>query len=251
MAHGYRSLQQWNQWLSQNFLGNILLEAEQKCYSSVLERHFGRHALIIGVPNQSDLLKETSLACHTLLTPLVSREKISSYIESDLRELPIMTGSIDLVLLPHTLEFLDNPRQLLNEACRVIKPEGLIVVSGFNPYSTWGVKKLLTKQKTWQWSGNFIPSYKVKNWLSLADFEMEKQTTTLFAPPIQHQKMYEKLSVMEQVGNKCFPQLGGVYILAARAKVIPLTPIRWKWKQKLSSMRINASIPGHIARQSK
>src|SRR5438093_12093821 len=86
-------------------------------------------------------------------------------IESDLHELPILTGSIDLVMLPHTLEFVDNPRQLLAEACRIIKPEGLILVCGFNPYSTWGIKKMLTKNKKASWMGNIIQVNLVKAWL--------------------------------------------------------------------------------------
>jgi len=251
LAHGYRTLQQWNQWLAQHFLGGKLLEAEQNCYGALLARHFGKHALIIGVPSQANILQQTTLPYHTLLTPLVNREKNSNYIENDLQELPIATGSIDLVVLPHTLEFLDNPRHLLTEACRIIKPEGLIVVSGFNPYSVWGLKKMLGTQKSMHWSGNLIPSSKIRNWLQLADFEMEKQTSTFFRPPVAHETVFEKLSVLENFGSKCLPLFGGVYILAARAKVVPLTPIRWKWKQKLSSVSIASSLPGHIARHSK
>src|SRR5690606_5823540 len=110
-------------------------------------RHFGKHAVLIGVPHQYELLKSTAIPCHSLITPIISHAHEHGLIEGDLHELPILTGSIDLVLLPHTLEFVDNPRQLLSEACRIIKPEGLIVVSGFNPYSTWGLRKLMTKHK--------------------------------------------------------------------------------------------------------
>ena len=55
-------------------------------------------------------------------------------------------GSIDLVILPHILECIDNPRQLLAEACRIIKPEGHIIICGFNPHSLWGLKKIMGKK---------------------------------------------------------------------------------------------------------
>ncbi len=248
LAHGYRTLQHWDRWLAQHFLGNKLLEAEKRVFSRLLEKHFGKHALLVGVPQQSKLLHATVLPCHSLLTPLVSREPDVNLIETDFHELPISTGSVDLVLLPHTLEFVDNPRQLLAEVCRVIKPEGLVLISGFNPYSFWGVRKLLGKHKAIPWTLNFIRPHKITNWLRLADFVMEKQISTLHRPPITRASIYEKCHFIDYIGKHCFPKLGGIYILAARAKVIPLTPIRLKWKQQISGVRMPTTIPGGMAR---
>lgn len=248
MAHGYRTLQHWNQWLSQQFLGETLLAAEKQVLIPLLNKHFGKQSLLIGVSHQRDLLDASTIPCHSILSPLICHERKKNYIESDLHELPILTGSIDLVLLPHTLEFVDNPRQLLSEACRVIKPEGLIVICGFNPYSMWGLRKLLSKQKTMPWQANFIPSPKIKSWLRLADFAMEKHQTVLFMPPVSRSVFSSKLHFIESFASKCFPALGGIYVILARAKVIPLTPIRLKWKQQLSGIRISTSISGHIAR---
>lgn len=251
MAHGYRTLQHWNQWLAQQFLGRRLLEAEGQQLVPLLNRHFGKHALLLGVPEQHNLLHSTRIPCHSLLSPLITHEKIAHYIEGDFHELPILTGSIDLVMLPHTLEFVDNPRQLLAEACRIVKPEGLIMICGFNPYSTWGLKRLFTKHKGMPWSGNFIQPHLVKSWVRLAEFEMEKQTSLLFRPPVNHQSFYNKMHVVEKIGSTFFPFFGGVYMILARAKVVPLTPIRLKWKQSLSSIRISTTISGHIAHRTK
>jgi hypothetical protein len=38
--------------------------------------------------------------------------------------------------------------------------------------------------------------------------------------------------------------MGGIYSLVAQAKVIPLTPIKLRWKQKLSDVKLTASIGG-------
>lgn len=251
LAHGYRTLQHWNQWLDQHFLGHHLLKAEEHLLSQLLKRHFGKHVSLIGVPHQLSLLKATSIPVHSLISPLISQESIPGFIEGDFKELPLLTGSMDLVILPHTLEFTDNPRQLLSEACRVVKPEGLIVICGFNPYSMWGLKKLLTTHKTTPWVENFIRPNLVKNWLKLADFEMENHVSALFRPPVRHRTFYDKLQFLESFGNKCFPHFGGVYIIVSRAKVIPLTPIKLKWKQQLSGIRISTTISGNIARHSK
>ncbi|TAK77109.1 MAG: SAM-dependent methyltransferase [Gammaproteobacteria bacterium] len=251
MAHGYRTLQHWNHWLAHEFLGHNLLESEQQLLSRLLNNHFGKQAVLLGVPQQYALLNTTPVVCHSLLTPIIHNEKNSHYIEGDFHELPILTGSMDLVLLPHTLEFVDHPRQLLSEACRIVKPEGLIVITGFNPYSAWGVKKIWSKHKISPSSGHFLQASHLKRWLQLADFALEKQKYTLFRPPINHPTLYQKLHFLESIGSMCLPFLGGVYILLARAKVIPLTPIRLKWTQQLSGIRISTTIPGNIARQSK
>lgn len=239
MTHGYRTLQHWNLWLTQQFLGQELLRAEQEFLTGLLHRSFGRYSLTIGVPHQSELLKPTSIPCQSLMGPLVHPEKTVDYIEGSFHELPIITGSVDIVLLPHCLEFTDNPRRLLTDACRIVKPEGLIIICGFNPYSAWGLRKLMTKNKKVPWSANFIQSTKIKNWLRLADFELEQEKTIMHRLPIDYETLYRKFNFVETLGRKCLPRFGGVYVLLARAKVIPLTPIRLKWKQRLTHVRIS------------
>lgn len=247
MKHSYRTLQHWNQWLAQDFLGKQLMHAEQASLTKLLNQHFGKHALLIGVSNQYDLLKAATMPRQSLLSPLIHDQRGINYIEAELNELPLLSGSLDLVILPHTLEFIDNPRQLLAEACRVIKPEGLIVVCGFNPYSTWGVKKFFAKENVAPWTGNFIQSGKIKNWLQLVDFQIENQISTLFTPPVAKPAWYKKFNFLETMGSKWCSLLGGTYIIAARAKVIPLTPIKMKWKQQFSGLRLPTTITGHIA----
>jgi len=242
LAHSYRTLQHWNQWLTHQFLGTALLNAEQQILSTLLDKHYGKHALLIGVPGQQSLLKACATTYQSLMSPIHHHEHLT-YIESDLHDLPILTGSIDLVILPHTLEYVDNPRQLLSEACRVIKPEGLIVILGFNPYSAWGWQKKKVC--------NLIQRQHIRNWLKLAEFALEKQTSYLYRPPINSENVYQKLACLERIGGTLYPVLAGAYAVVARAKVIPLTPIKLKWKQSLSNIRISTTIPGNIARRSK
>ena len=130
----------------------------------------------------------------------------------------------------------------------MIKPEGLIVVCGFNPYSTWGVKKFFTKEEnTAPWIGNFIQPGKIKKWLELADFAMESQRSALFSSLVAKPEWFKKFNFLETISNKWGSVLGGTYIIAARAKVVPLTPIKMKWKQQFSGLRLPTAISGHIA----
>lgn len=240
MAKTYRLIQQWDRWLM-HFLGQHVLAVEKKFLAPLIEKHYGKHVLLIGSPQQEALLKVSMMPNHFLLSPLLNRNHQDVYgIDSTLYELPIASGSVDSVMLPHVLELIDNPRQLLSEACRIIKPEGHIIILGFNPYSLWGIRKLWSRKKIVPWAGNFIQSSKVKKWLELADFELVKQDATLYRPPINNEKIFKKLKLMEWFGRKFCAPLGGIYVLIAQAKVVPLTPIKLRWKQKLTDMRLPA-----------
>lgn len=242
LAHSYRKLQKWNAWLSHQPLGQYLLSVEKKYLSILLKNHFGKHALLVGVPEQRFLFEATNVPFQILTGPLLDHHHTDpiKYIEADLHELPILTGSIDLVLLPHTFEFIDNGRQLLREICRIVRPEGLVAICGFNPYSLWGMRKLI--------AANSLSPKHIKKWLKLADFQIEKQTYHLYLPPLTNIDTIKKLEWLEYIGNLCFPFLGGIYIVLARAKVVPLTPIRLKWKQQLSGIRISPTISGPLIR---
>lgn len=246
MVHGYRTLQHWNQWLNQHFLGNALLDLEKNVLAKLLDKHYGKQALLIGVPHQYPLMEATKLPCHNLLSSFLTHERQPRFIEGNLHELPILTGSIDLVILPHTLEYVENPRRLIHEAARVVKPEGLIAVFGFNPYSLWGLQRTFSRQKEVPWTSQFINAHQIKNWLKLAEFQVEKHQAMMFRPAISHEGTFKRLEFLESIGN-VLHFVGGIYCVIARAKVIPMTPIRMKWKQKLDSIRITATIPGNIA----
>jgi ubiquinone/menaquinone biosynthesis C-methylase UbiE len=171
-------------------------------------------------------------------------------IDGDFYQLPIFSGSIDLVILPHTLEYVDNPRQLLSESCRIVKPEGFIMILGFNPYSFWGLKRLLKSakdRKQMPWCNHFIHASMIKRWLTLADFELVKHSTALLSSSVNRQSKQHKTNILEAIGLRCLPFIGGVYMIMAKAKVIPLKPIRLKWKQQISGLGIRSAIPGHIA----
>jgi SAM-dependent methyltransferase len=248
LAKNYRIIQQWDHWLAQ-LLGTRVLEAEQKLLIRLLVERYGKHALLIGVPEQHVLLQASVMPHQVVISPLINKNKSIQVVEGDFSHLPITPGSVDLVVLPHTMEFIDNPHQLLVEACRIVKPEGEIIIMGFNPISLWGLKKYLVKNKGLPWSGHFLPISKIKNWLKLADFELVQQDMLLFRPPIAQQKIYQKLEFLEWIGSKCFIPWGGLYVLTAKAKVIPLTPIKLRWQQKLKA--ISATIPGPSMRDMK
>ncbi|MDX1900848.1 MAG: methyltransferase domain-containing protein [Gammaproteobacteria bacterium] len=233
----HRALQQWNLWLTEA-VGKDLLSLEQSILSQYLATFGGRYALLIGAPSQSNLLSVCHAGQALLTTPLTIKQASVSAIETDLSELPIATGSMDLVIMPHILEYTVHPHQLFLEASRIVKPEGYLIVLGFNPYSLWGLRKMISRKiSAAPWSTHFLPRERIKKWLRLAEFSLIREDTMLFRPPLSRKTTFERLKFLESVGAKLYKPLGGVYILMAQAKVIPLTPIRLKWKQKLANFQ--------------
>lgn len=233
MVRGYRTFQHWDKWLNDR-LGQEVLAAEYHGLLQLLNQHFGKQALLVGTPQQAQLLSASLATYHHIVSALPQLRK--GLIESDFKELPILTGSIDLVILPHALELVDHPRLLLAEACRIVKPEGLIVVCGFNPLSTWGVCKALKRGEQIPWPSKLIPPSSIRKWLELADFKIEAFRSVLYRPPLKSAGIYQRLNWIETLGEKCFPKNGSLYITIARAKVIPLTPIKLKWKQAFTGI---------------
>jgi len=227
--------------------GKQMVAAEENFLANVLcQERYLKHTLLIGVPAQRTLLKHSSTFYQTIIGPIHFSSKQIQYIESDLRNLPIIPGGIDVVLLPHTLDFTDNPHQLLIEACRSVKPEGDIVIFCFNKYSLWGLKKWWVNGKKIPWSGNFLSPALIKKWLSLADFELTKQTSLLLLPPSESYRWSTQVTLFKWLGLKLGPLLGGVTVITAKAKVIPLTPIKLRWKQKIPPLRV--TMPGATMR---
>ena len=71
--------------------------------------------------------------------------------------LPIQTNSMDMVIVPHLLEFDTHRFQTMREIERILKPEGVLVVLNFNPLSFWVRYQFLwDKKMSDSWRGHFI-----------------------------------------------------------------------------------------------
>ena len=135
------------------------------------------------------------------------------------------------MVLPHTLEFEENPHQILREVERTLIPEGHVVIMGFNPYSLWGMTRMFIgwRNRT-PWCGHFYSTLRIKDWLALLGFDTVLQKSYFFRPPLQHEGSLERLSFMERYGSRWWPFPGGGYILVAKKRLTTLTPIKPRWR---------------------
>ncbi|HEX4308049.1 MAG TPA: methyltransferase domain-containing protein [Solirubrobacterales bacterium] len=60
-------------------------------------------------------------------------EYAAALVEADLRELPFEDDSFDVVVSFETIEHVEEPEKALAELCRVLRPDGVLVISSPNP----------------------------------------------------------------------------------------------------------------------
>jgi len=224
-------------WL-QSPQGSYVLEWEQAKIDALVADIFGFHALQLGLP-QVDYLRDNRI-------PLRLKAGESGLVDvgCDLRQLPFASASLDLVVLPHVLEFLPDPHQMLREVERVLIPEGQVVIAGFNPLSLWGLRRYLPGQREglFPWNGNYLSVLRLKDWLALLGFEVDRGNFGCYAPPFEQSKWLQRCHFMEPAGDRWWGFAGGTYLLRAVKRVPGLRLVLPAWKERKARAKALAPI---------
>lgn len=218
-------------------LGRSVQQAELGLLEQVLPTLFGYHLLQLGNPMGVDMLSASRITHRVILDdiPPVLRGTREQGVRLRGRsdQLPLESDSLDVVVLPHTMEFADNPHEVLREAERVLIPEGHLVILGFNPFSLFGLRRLLTGWRdSPPWNGHFYSAQRIKDWLALLGFDTVMVRNYFFRPPFQNQRLMRPLERIEGVAERFSSPLGGGYILVAKKRVVTLTPIKPRWRSR-------------------
>lgn len=226
-------------------LGQYLHKHEQALFDDAVVDLFGFNALQMGCA-EMDLLRQSRIANRYKLSAF-NFQSVNQALTTDLLceddFLPFAEMSVDLLLLPHRLEFSERPHQTLREASRILMPEGHLLISGFNPLSILGAKSackkaLSTSQKNYPWYGSFIGLARLKDWLNLLGFEIVTQKFCCHLPPCESAKWHQRFGVMDNFGKKYFTALGGVYFIVAKKRVVGMMPIKPNWKKTSLKSRL-------------
>lgn len=211
----------WERWL-QSPPGQYVLKWEQSCFDQIVDNVFGFHAVQVGLP-QINCLRENRMPLHAILIHTNDSTSFNPgsswhYIEGDSSELPFASESIDLIVLPHVLEFAADPHQILREVDRVLRPEGRLVVSGFNPASLWGARQYISRLIGSPYlprDGQFISLIRIKDWLQLLNFSLDRGHFGCYKLPLQGKSSMGRMDFLESMGNRWWPIFGAVFLVSA------------------------------------
>ncbi|MDO9405799.1 MAG: methyltransferase domain-containing protein [Polaromonas sp.] len=260
--------------------GEYLLDWQRAQFDEAVSDLFGYHALQLGLPEidtlRANRMPHRWLAEHTLQAAsivqapdggltgpaapdatgsagLSSRPRAALLAHS--AALPFAANSLDLVVLPHTLELGLDPHATLREVERVLVPEGRVVISGLNPASLWGMRQ--TRAHFYQRmglddlflpeAGEFIGYWRLRDWLRLLSFEVESGRFGCYRPALASQKWLSRFEWMDRAGERWWPIFGAVYFLVAVKRVRGVRMLGPAWK----AHKAPASAPAVVANQSR
>jgi SAM-dependent methyltransferase len=239
--------------------GRYLLAWEREQVDRTVVDLFGFHAVQLGwpcldtlqhnrMPHRWVMLDRPAGACAAAGAPPAPGEAPEAgavaatprAVVADFHALPFETQSLDLVVLPHSLELAGDPHQTLREVERVLVPEGRVLILGFNPASLWGLQQRCARmgmrlglgQPPLPETGEFIGYWRLRDWLRLLSFEIEGGRFGCYRPLLRSQAWLDRYRWMEPAGDRWWPVLGAVYFLVAVKRVRGMRLIGPAWKQR-------------------
>jgi SAM-dependent methyltransferase len=234
----------WSDWLATP-AGQYVMRWETEQLSRLVVDMFGYYALQLGFL-ELDALQSNRMP-HRIRVSLPGEGQGSTaaghppaapspdLLVGGFEELPLESQSVDLVVLPHQLEFSAAPHQILREVDRVLRPEGRLVVVGMNPLSLWGLRQSLARRPFAPFlppTGQLIGIPRLRDWMKLLSFEIDSGHYGCYAWPCRTQRWLDRLGFLENAGDRWWPICGAVYMVSAVKRVRGMRLIGPAWKRR-------------------
>ncbi len=200
----------------------------------VLPNLFGYHLLQVGRLGDLDLLAKSRILYRNVVA-IDGQPHDCNYpvVRGRATALPVESDSVDVVVLPHVLEFEAQPHEALRESARVIVPDGHLIICGFNPWGMLGAWRYLKRrQQPVPWSGDFLALPRLRDWLALLGFDVLSQDACFFKPPFSNEGLLKRLDFLDHIGKRMPAYFSGAYFLLARKRVTTLTRVRPSWRPR-------------------
>jgi SAM-dependent methyltransferase len=202
-------------------IGGRVLREESLLARHALDDVFGFELLQVGAWGPARHLLSAARTQHTTL--LAPRPSAGVTLCAPLTSLPFASDSIDAILLPHTLELVQDPYAVLREAERVLCAEGCLLIWGFNPWSGWGVRRLFghsfRRPPFPPQTRRLLAERRLRDWMALLDFEVADVCGYLGSLPIAGR-------LLDTPYRPRAALTAGGYLLKARKRVQTLTLVR-------------------------
>ncbi len=204
-------------------MGAYVARHEQAIFDRVLPDLFGYYAMQMGAANLS-FLNASRIGNRFVVGWNTTAD---FFAEAD--QLPFADNQFDVIVMPHVLEFHALPHEALREAFRVLRPEGRLLLTGFNPFSLYGAKRFFGRDRSGAWGGNFIALSRVKDWLTVLGFDVLDGRLDCYNIPAASERGLERLDWLANAGERWWPFAGGIYFLHAVKRVSGVRLIKPDW----------------------
>ena len=238
--------------------GQYLRAWEQAAFDEAVADIFGYHAVQLGLPSLETLRANRMPHRWLGLEPAAQARSQPPDFIAESHALPFESASLDLVVLPHTLELSVDPHATLREVERVLVPEGKVVICGFNPASLWGLRQRRAHlyrrcglgELFLPEAGEFIAYRRLRDWLRLLSFEVEHGRFGCWRPSLTTQKWLDRFDWMDPLGERWWPILGAAYFIVAvkRVRGVKMIGAAWKRQATIATTPVPLANRGHRVR---
>ncbi len=226
----------FSEWL-EGPQGQCLRDWEKARFDILVADIFGYNALQVGLPH-IDLLENNRMSWRVRTSQAIGGDVLHAP-----HAMPFASASLDLVLLPHVLEFSSAPHEVLREVERVLVPEGSVIITGINPFSLWGVRRLAARSGTgYPWRGSYFSAPRIRDWLTLLGFETRDSSFGCYRPPVSSARWQERWRFMDGLGARWWPICGGVYMLHGVKRVHGMRLIAPSWRDQRAAGKALAPV---------
>ena len=200
MPAGNRIRYLWQEWLQQH-----------------LEEYHGGYLLTLDSLTQCLSLPDNVFEYHIRLG-----DGLGHCVQASPEELPVMTDSVQAVVLSHAFEYTQSPSVLLGEVHRALAPQGILYASFYAPFNPWMLKARgrLNRRKK-ELPSHAISIHRYEEWLNLLGFK----TLEIEVVGCRWWRGFKEFEQKSQM-TKSWLSAPIAYMVKAQKKVSTMTPLR-------------------------
>lgn len=213
-------------------VGQQALTFERALLDKHLNPLFGYYLVQMGRVSHESLLATSRIKNHILVDETLTRSDAITerIVLANLMAQPFAASSLDLILLPHTLESTLDPYRFIRYVDELIRADGHLVITGFNPMSCLVLRQRLGRDKS-QWrAAHIIKMERLVDWLRLLGYEIlvkEYSSSRCFESKITDKvrPFYRYVHRLGRPFSKLGLSLAQSYIVVAKKQQwVPLQP---------------------------
>ncbi len=215
-------------WLNSP-LGQRLLAAEGELLREPLAGIFGEHCVQVGSWGEPTTFLRHVRTQYAGIVAERAGDGVGALARAE--SLGLCSDSVDLLLLPHTLDYCERPHAVLREATRVLRSDGQMILLGFKPGGVWGLKRLWPGVRYPANTRQTVAERKLADWLELLDLRIVSRQRYFFSLPRQA-KASERFPLWQSWGERFWPELASCYVFRVQKRLRTLTPVRTRWRRQ-------------------
>jgi SAM-dependent methyltransferase len=220
-----------------------LFARELAALAPIVSGIYGNHGLFLRAHAETP----AALPAHLLgamVDLMLVEQRFDGAARCEPGQLPFASESFKLLIVQHVFEQIDRPEECAAELARVLSPEGVILVLGFNPISLWRPWLALNARR----DGSKLHLRSARTWQKM--FAREQVDTLQVRYPGTFRLRAEHLNAAPQFSflARTLGCMSSSWLLLARKRRSTLTPLRLRSAPRELALNPRLAPGAHRAR---